>query len=304
MTALGDRVKVLYISGHERSGSTILTKVLGEIDGAFAVGEIRSIWRYSYIDNGPCGCGRPFHDCETWQAIFRDAFDAEDAVDPHWMAGHRPRMKHAPLMFVPGGKRIFSRQFRDYIDTLDRLYVAAARSTGSRLIVDSSKTLVYGYVLGLLPSVDRYVVHLVRDPRGVQYSHLRRKQQGDPRFQHHSVARNSLMWDALNVTQELTGIQERDRYLRLRYEEFAHDPRGTLERIASFVGEPNVRLPNVDGRQIQLSTHHTINGSPHRFDTGAVSLRPDDRWEADMAPRDRDLVARLTLPLRYRYGYR
>ena len=34
----GQRVKVLYVAGFERSGSTIFAKFLGESDGAFAAG--------------------------------------------------------------------------------------------------------------------------------------------------------------------------------------------------------------------------------------------------------------------------
>ncbi len=39
-------VRILYIVGAKRSGSTIFSQVLGEADGVFAVGELAAIWGY------------------------------------------------------------------------------------------------------------------------------------------------------------------------------------------------------------------------------------------------------------------
>ena len=38
------KVKVLFIAGNGRSGSTILDVILGQLEGFFAVGELRRIW--------------------------------------------------------------------------------------------------------------------------------------------------------------------------------------------------------------------------------------------------------------------
>ena len=47
-------------AGSGRSGSTLITTVLGQLDGCFAAGELRYLWQRGMVDNRPCGCGAPF----------------------------------------------------------------------------------------------------------------------------------------------------------------------------------------------------------------------------------------------------
>ncbi|MGB3634443.1 MAG: hypothetical protein WA982_10425, partial [Rubrobacteraceae bacterium] len=68
------RTKVLYIVGLGRSGSTILSNSLGQIDGFFSAGEICYIWRQNFIENRLCGCGQPFDKCPVWTQVVKKAF--------------------------------------------------------------------------------------------------------------------------------------------------------------------------------------------------------------------------------------
>src|SRR5215204_2827150 len=55
-----ERVTVLYIGGHGRSGSTILAQTLGQIPGFVNVGEVWQVWYRGLRENERCGCGQPF----------------------------------------------------------------------------------------------------------------------------------------------------------------------------------------------------------------------------------------------------
>ncbi len=297
------RVKVLYIAGFERSGSTLLTKVLGELDETFAAGELRGIWHCSYRDNQHCGCGNAFRDCDLWQRVTEQTFGRFDQVDYQWMLDHRPKRRDTALMLMPGSRKFVAGRFKKYIETLDRLYVSIAESTGSKIIVDSSKTPLYGYVLGLAPSVDLYVLHLVRDPRGTQASNIRRAKAGHRQLQNYSVTKSSVLWDMLHVTQELFGRQHQKHYMRLRYEDFIQDPIATVQQIKEFLGEPGIGLPTIEDDKILLEMNHTVSGNRNRVQTGSVPLRLDDRWRTDLDEHTRRRVTRLTLPLLHRYNY-
>jgi hypothetical protein len=58
-----DRLKVLYVTGFGRSGTTILDNILGQLDGVFAAGELHYIWDRSLEQNRLCACGEAFADC-------------------------------------------------------------------------------------------------------------------------------------------------------------------------------------------------------------------------------------------------
>src|SRR2546430_13569347 len=75
-TSEGEMVtRVLYIGGLGRSGTTLLERLLGELPGACALGEVVHLWQRDVIDNERCACGRPFSACEFWRAVGERAFD-------------------------------------------------------------------------------------------------------------------------------------------------------------------------------------------------------------------------------------
>jgi hypothetical protein len=46
-----------------------------------------------------------------------------------------------------------------------------------------------------------------------------------------------------------------------------------------------------------------VSGNPLRFESGALSIRPDIEWQARMNRRHRRLITSTTWPLLIRYGY-
>lgn len=298
-----ERIKVVYVAGYERSGSTLLARVLGELPKTFNAGELRLIWQFSYIENRLCGCGQPFSDCPFWQEVTRQAFGSVGAVHPHQVLAMRERTQQLPLMLLPASGRLLAKRFTDYITVLEMLYRAVADVSDSRIIVDSSKSPTYLFVLRLMPLLDVYVVHIVRDPRGVQHSALKRMRAGHPGYRDHSVARSALSWDAKNLSHELLAMHFRNRYLRVRYEDFVADPLKTLAQVRTLLREPGLALPEVEHNTIDLARNHSMTGSPSRREFGRTTLRPDNAWTREMDSKPRSLVTRLTLPMLIRYGY-
>src|SRR5580698_1686166 len=63
---VSDRVKVLYICGTRRCGSTMLSRLLGDVEGFVNVGEMASHFLRQKLA-GPCGCGAHVDDCLFWR---------------------------------------------------------------------------------------------------------------------------------------------------------------------------------------------------------------------------------------------
>ena len=89
----GERVKVLYIAGSGRSGSTILDRILGQLDGFFSVGEL--LVAQPGIGGGPRVADQ-VHDVQVdrWDAGQQFGIEGRlGGVDDHPAAGvllHRP----------------------------------------------------------------------------------------------------------------------------------------------------------------------------------------------------------------------
>ena len=179
--------------------------------------------------------------------------------------------------------------------------------------MDSSKEPAHGYAMSMVPGVDFYALHLIRDPRAAAYSWLKKKPQPDSETKEFMVrfspTKSSAMWNSWNASAEALWRRPGSgpgsapgRYLRLRYEDFVANPRESFENILALLGE-NADPPLASEREVKLGVSHTVSGNPNRFETGAVALRPDEEWKQRMSDRDKKLVTALTLPLMKRYGY-
>lgn len=305
-------VKVLYVLGYPRSGSTILGNLLGEMDGFFHAGEVCYLWRNALNGAPRCGCQRVILACEVWSPILQRLGGASrlPATASRWRSAatracHVPRVLRQQPGVVTGW-----RPLDQYRRVLASLYRAISQVTGARVIVDSSKYPADGAIVGLLrgTGVDPYFVHLVRDLRGVVFSRQRKLMKREPgrpaRMQKPWLVYDALGWTGVNVAAEAVCRRlGAGRSLRVPYEEFASDPNQTLTRLAEAVGEPNGRLPFDEIQRAHLGVNHTVGGNRNRFESGAVEIRPDTRWVGGMSSFDRRLVTLLTAPSLRRYGY-
>jgi hypothetical protein len=309
-----ERVRVLFISGFGRSGSTILGQILDGVPEMVHVGELNFLWDHNVLKNRQCGCGLPFSDCPFWQDVMGRAFGGSDAIDAMEMVRLQQlgtRTRHAIALLTPIARQRLVARLQPLIEANEQLYRAIREVSGAQVVVDSSKLPPYGYLQGQAPGVDLRCVHLVRDPRATAYSWSRRSGGGDdadspfawlPRV---GPVHSAMTWSVWNVVTELLWRGDRARYLRVRYEDFVADPRAWSARVAAIAGVPDATLPFVDDRTIEVGVAHTVAGNPNRFATGAVTIRSDDEWRRKFPRRDQLGVVGLTLPVftRYRYAW-
>jgi hypothetical protein len=304
-------VRVLYIAGTGRSGSTILARILGAVDGFFLGGELYYVWQRGLIENRLCGCGVRFSECDFWQTVLERAFGGPGGVDARDMARrlrHDIRVRRLPRMLLArGGRSQTGFDLVRYGPAVASLYRTIQSATGARVIVDSSKFPGYGFLLGRIPGLDVRVVHLVRDPRGAAYSWIRRKVQPDRQsfgyMQQRTGPVTAFMWNVNNLVAESLWRGDPGRYLRIRYEDFIRQPRGTVERVLGMLGEESAALPFRGERRVELGANHTFSGNPDRLSAGVIDVRGDEEWLSRMAWRDKAMITALTWPLLRRYGY-
>jgi hypothetical protein len=299
------KVKVLYIAGFERSGSTIVNRVLGQIDGFVAWGELRDIWQHGIIDNRLCTCGALFRDCSAWTKIINEAFGGINQVDAQKMTGllQKTRAMVLPHCFGILTNSVFKSSVEEYLTSLEKLYRAIQTTTGSKVIVDSTKASWYGYVLGMLPTIDLYIVHVVRDPRGVCYSLQQHKSKDDPTCQWYNPIHASLSWNLKNSAVEMLLNRSPERYLRISYEDFVRNPKTAVKSVLNLVQEKVTQLPFKDDSTVIMNVDHIFAGSPSsRSEIGAVKLRLDERWKKEMQAIDKALVTYVTFPVTKKYS--
>jgi len=311
----GTPTKVLSIVGAGRSGTTVLAAVLGEGLGRFDAGEVRWLWNRSLQEQRPCGCGLPLSRCPIWSRVIQGVLGvAPDdqttslaaAVDI--VAAEREltlRHNRLRLLRSADGRHTDWSALRLVRAVTSDLYSRLVDVTGAGVVIDSSKRPADAAVLAALPSIDHYVLHLVRDPRAVVDSWGRAKPavDGTTVMLPMRPAKIALRWMESNGSAELLRRQlPHDRWLFMRYEDFAAQPRTSVETILGFMNE-GVATPFANADTVVLGGNHTVAGNPDRFRSGSVTIVSDEKWRRRM-PRHRQLAtAAASLPLLHRYGY-
>ena len=313
-----DPVKLLYIGGFGRSGSTLVERILGQIPGFCSAGEVVFIWQRGLVENQLCGCGAAFSDCDFWTRVGKTAFDGWDQVDGAEMVAlqHQvDRNRYIPAMVAPRLRPGAAAALDRYTDALSRLYRGIREVSGERVVIDASKHASTAYLLRRVPGLDLRVVHLVRDARGVAYSwtkEVKKPEVVDGYMPVYRPSSSGLQWLTYNLLFDAFGVL--DDSMVLRYEESLADPRGTVQRILAHAGEhrtdedlaflhdgPGAR--GVPESWVELGVDHTVAGNPMRFHQGRLDLRLDEAWRQKLPARDRKVVSALTFPLQARYGY-
>src|SRR5215218_3131887 len=189
-------VRVLQIMGLERSGSTILDIVLGNHPDIESVGEVANLTVNGWINRESlhgfdqkklrvpiCTCGKrldvlyvenPDEACPFWSSVRREWVECTDPDSIKSYTKLREdfeRTRSASLVQqyirLLYEKRRRSPLFRLYV-VLTRAFFESIRTvSGKPIIVDSTKSPVRAFAHSIVPGIDLYVVHLVRDGRGV-----------------------------------------------------------------------------------------------------------------------------------------
>ena len=313
-------VKVVFILGFPRSGSTLLGNILGQIDGWCFTGELRELWRRSQLASSRCGCGRPVGDCPLWRSVLADA-EGVPGADGHgrprvirdqrralrWAGTRYALARHPPTAEADPA-------CASYLETLARTYRSIAEITGARVLVDSSKWPVDAAMAEFATGVEPWFVHLVRDPRGVVHSRQRARDRRRDAGRHPRpvlaklrpmwLAYDGAGWGALNfAARHAPWRPAPPRWGELSYEALSEHPQSTLRSLLQRLGEADTELPFVAPATVELRENHAVAGNRNRLSSGMVSISPDQAWRHGLARWEQRLIGVAGLPSLRAHGY-
>jgi hypothetical protein len=306
------KIKVLYIGGFGRSGSTLIDMMFGKVPGFFPAGELRWIWTRCFEQNQLTAEGVPFRESPFWTKVINKAYGGFDRVDlPRvlYLRNQVDRIRYIPQMRDPSRRTDeFRKDFNEFTAILDKLYQAIYEVSGAEILVDSSKYPPYGYLLNAMDYLEVYMLHLVRDSRAVAYSWQRTKVRPEIHWQKQSmpkfgVVRSSRNWMSNNYLCERFNTIDPKRYLLMRYEDFVQAPQENFKKILEFVGKGDADISFLEGGKFEPVPIQSVAGNPIRFEKKEIVIRSDTEWQKQMPDAEQALVTAMTSPLLWHYGY-
>ena len=314
-------IRILAIAGTGQNGATLVSRMLGELPGFVAIGEVGRLWDKGLIEHVECSCGATFQSCPFWSEIGRVTFGGWDRVDAAKIVRLRDslvlkesRLQHPfalPFLLAPGLWPTYRDRLAAYRDLMSSLYRGIHEVAEAQVIVDAMKIPAHVYMLsGMIPEVDVRFVHLVRDSRGVANSNAKVvPRQGSiasqPYRGRRGPAKSAIRWTWFNLSSDVLSLVRRVPMIRIRYEEFVHEPAAALRRMAAFMDETiaDDDLAFVQGHEATMSSGHLVAGNRMRLRSGPITISEDDAWRRDLSPRSRRVVTGMTWPMLRHYGH-
>jgi Sulfotransferase family len=327
-------MKVLYIMGTGRSGSTILDIVLGNHPNVESTGELSNLMFNGWVGGESlrgidrkmlrvpiCTCGRrtdipevedAAEACPFWSSVrceWVGRVDPRDDIESYPALQEAfDRFRRLPRLLREGRRP--SPRFRSYARLTRALYESISAVSGKPVIVDSTKAPVRALALSMVPGIDVRLVHNVRDVRGVMSSRtkvLRKNIQAGIMWDHegHPAWTSAARWVHINLVSEWICSQlGPGRAVRVRHEDLYVDTWGVLGKIAPLIGVDLTGVVDAASSGKSLHVGHNIGGNRTKK-SEIVTLRPDTQeWRSALSAREQRLTWALVGWLMRRYGYK
>jgi hypothetical protein len=291
---------------------------MGSHPDVASLGELNMLGKVLSVER-PCTCGAPLRTCAAWRDVF-DRLQQEVGIDmpadPYgfhlWhvrarfnvdrarqTASYERRAKLINACLY--ARRLLPASFGDYVPLPGSVKVAVenkmrllgdiARVWGVQVVVDSSKNALEAIELARRwPDAVR-VVLLMRDGRGVYYSHRTTGADKDASLRSwvHYYSRSAPLLQRHVPAQQL---------MCLRYEDFASNPKESARSLCDWLGlSPFSGMATLSG-----SAWHMVDGNETRF-SAEKGIRLDERWRAGLVNDELSHFEAAAGALNRRLGY-
>lgn len=298
------RLKVVYIVGEVRSGSTLHGILLGAHPGVRTTGELCGFPARFRETERVCSCLKPARSCEFWSAV---EAGCRGRVDLDQLEAGQDRFEsYRSLPITLFHLALRTPALREHAARAAEFFRVIAETGNAEVVVDLSKRPVRGLVYSLLreSGLDVYFLHVVRDGRAVVYSRMARP--GTSRFEDPYLRRTPWnlgpRWALTNLLSSLLCSRPRDRYLRVRYEDLVADPRGALAKIGAFLQIDLSDVAEAIERQAPVPVSHIIGANDVRLQQ-TIRFSGDFAWRSKLSRRSQRVVWSLAGWLALAYGY-
>lgn len=302
MVQKNGKIRVIFILGYTRSGSTLLEHLLSMAPGTVAVGEMAYLWEQNVRNNSYCGCGSKWASCPFWQSVLAAQptlnFQQERSPEAGQFWSFFADLLHQ--------KRSSNRDhYESFLSQIESVYRAISDRTDGNVIIDSSKRPVFGLAASKIKGVSLTFIHLVRDSRGCVFSWKKAKARmelGKNNFMSRLPAyRSALAWVGTNLQAEILRMRNCQNIL-LRYEDLVTNPTFEVNKILDQLNLPSIS-PDQNG-VFHAPISHGTWGNPDRWSSmNGIKVAPDERWISRLSPVDFALTTLISAPLLKRYRY-
>lgn len=253
-------MRIIYIAGDGRSGSTVLDAIFGNANDSISIGEGYRFWNRYYTADTLCGCSEKIESCILWGTIHKrlttefPSYNHDDISKRiQYLLKFRNIRRIPDLISLP--------DWKFFCTIVRRFYELIAEESKANIIIDSSKNCGWLKLLIALEIEELKVVYLERNLEGVANSWKKKKRLPEyyDRVEYMPVKSTFLSLKSwLKVKYSFFKLKDQTDYMLIRYEKFIADPRFYLDELNQFL------KIDLSFENLEYKFNHGIGGNPVR----------------------------------------
>lgn len=247
--------KVIYLLGAGRSGTTILSIILGNNDNAINLGELN---RYFLRNGEPHGFPKESNKYKIWidfkKMYFPNFISAVSSV--YKFENHRYLFQNLLGLFLKKKKE-------DYTKVVNKFYQSLFEYFDKSLIIDASKYPNRCFSLNkYLNHAEVYNVYLVRNPIGVINSFSKKDIEQD----HRGYISANFYYFIANLLSHMVFFNlPKSKRIKIKYEDVLNNPTVNLEKIERKFNLDLSKSKNIVAIDGKLDTGYQFDGNRIRL---------------------------------------
>ncbi len=295
------KIPYVFLTSHAYSGSTLTSFLLGSHPEIATVGMLTGPASHLDLKTYRCSCGQLFQQDPFWQDVTRKVNEYGLSYSLKEHMGTRIELGANSLL-----RRIRTaslrnntlEEFRDWLmfnmwpsheremHELVRRNEIFAKAildvSGKPIFLDTSKDPMRMRYMRLSPAIDLYVIHLIRDVRGVVTSIMSRRSDMnvEQATKHWLVAEH-------NIRRHLKTLPE-SRQIQVRYEDITSNTLETMNRLFTFMDARPLEQMD-DFREVD---NHILGNKMRK--QGSSEIKTDERWRTVLSEKQLQLIDKIT----------
>ncbi len=254
-----DRCTVFYVTGLSHSGTTLVSALLG---GHSAIQYLGEVDRFDELvlsagsSGRQCSCGLAAESCPHWKNVIEQVLSCGPGSFS-LKTGSPEEVQRSNELFFSVARKVFNKD----------------------VFVDSSKRTARLDCLLQSEQLRIFIVHIVRDPRAVAYSMVRKRERTGEKLADPHAPLNS--WKQLN-RRLIENYGSEPNYMRLRYEDLVSKPEFEVRRL--------LQLADLSLEEEQLRVYgrhyHVFAGNRMLRRDGPIEVRWDREYIDSLTSSD------------------
>jgi len=282
-----NKVKLIYLLGAGRSGTTVMASLLNAHSDIQTAGEMHQFLEH-LAENKKCSCGEYLNFCQTWSKVLSDLQLDLDSIDSEMDIVLRAE-QHRNILQLMFAKKSNEK----YLNSQEKIFESVSNTCKNKYVLDSSKYIARYLLLKQSSKISIKGLYIVRDVRGVINSFNKKVQT--PRRPISTI----LYYLLINFFAQIICWYDSD-VIKVRYEDFVKKPNIELQRIYNHIfkeGKIKAELPEV------FDVPHIIGGNRLKSNK-QIKISADNHWKTAITRTKQICYYILAFPIMFINKYK